>query len=144
MSDYMDDAMRQAKEAWLEAQTLDRHYRKMHFNNLVSRAELMEEEGRHMDETAIGIMETASQMKGLTPESRHRMSKEIAEDLLKEKGEFAHFYCAEKLANDTKAPRLWRDVLSYLDEIGVTHEGGMDSSKHGCGSEQANGSDNDS
>ena len=113
----MDKAMRQAKEEWLEAQTLDRYYRKMHFNNLVSRAELMEEEGRHMDETAIGIMETASQMKGLTPESRHRMSKEIAEELLAEKGAGAYLYCVEKLANNTNAPRLWRDVLSYLDEL---------------------------
>jgi hypothetical protein len=70
-----------------------------------------------MNEFAISLMETASQTKGLTPESRHRMSKEIAEELLAEKGEFAHFYCAEKLANNTNAPRLWRDVLSYLDEL---------------------------
>ena len=114
----MDLVMREAKEEHLRQHTLDRYYRKMHFNNLVRRAEFMEEKGEHLDETAIGIMETASQMKGLTPESRHRMSKEIAEELLKEKGEFAHFYCTEKLANNTSSPRLWRDVLTYLDEIG--------------------------
>lgn len=53
----------------------------------------------------------------VTPESRHRMSKEIAEELLAEKGADAYFYCVEKLANNTSAPRLWRDVLTYLDEM---------------------------
>ena len=113
----MDEAMRQAKEKWLEEQTLARYYKRMHFNNLVKRAEHMEEQGRHMNEFAVSLMETASQTKGLTPESRHRMSKEIAEELLAEKGTGAYFYCVEKLANDTNAPRLWRDVLSYLDEL---------------------------
>ena len=113
----MDKALREAKEKWLVEQTLARYYKKMHFNNLVGRAELMEEKGIHMHETVIGIMEHASGMKGLTPESRHRMSKEIAEELLAEHGATAHLYCLEKLANDTSAPRLWRDVLSYLDEL---------------------------
>ena len=99
MSNVIDEAMRQAKEKWLEAQTLARYYRKMHFNNLVSRAEHIEERGVHVDE------------------SRHRMSKEIAEELLMEKGTGAYFYCAEKLANNTTAPRLWRDVLTWLDEL---------------------------
>lgn len=139
----MDEAMRQAKEKWLEEQTLDRYYRKMHFNNLVSRATFMEERGEHVDESAIGIMEHASGMKGLTPQSRHRMAKEIAEELLKEHGAFAHFYCTEKLANDTNAPRLWRDVLSYLDEIGVT-DGGLDTDRNGRGQESTHHSDNDS
>lgn len=119
MSDYMDEAMRKAKDEWLEAQTLDKYYKRMHFNNLVSRAEHMEERGEHMNEFAISCTEVASQIPHLTPESRHRMSKEIAEELLAEKGAGAYFYCVEKLANNTTAPRLWRDVLSYLDEIGV-------------------------
>jgi hypothetical protein len=44
------------------------------------------------------------------------MSKEIAEDLINEKGDGAYFHCLEKLTNDTSNPRLWRDVLTYLDE----------------------------
>lgn len=64
----------------------------------------------------ISIAEIASHM-SVTPESRHRMSKEIAEELLAVKGADAYFYCVEKLANNTSAPRLWRDVLTYLDEM---------------------------
>lgn len=122
MSDYMDEAMRQVKEEQLEAQTLARYYSKMHFNNLVRRATMMEKKGEHLEEKLtqaslkVSLAEMASNMM-VTTESRHRMAKEIAEELLKEKGEFAHFYCAEKLANDTNAPRLWRDVLTYLDEL---------------------------
>lgn len=123
MTDYMTEAMREVKEEYLRQHTLDRYYRKMHFNNLVRRAEFMEEKGEHLEEkltqSSLGIMltEIASHTKGLTTESRHRMAKEIAEELLKEKGEFAHFYCMEKLANNTTAPKLWRDVLTYLDEM---------------------------
>lgn len=139
----MDEAMRQAKEKWLEEQTLARYYKRMHFNNLVSRAEHMEERGEHLvNEFAVSLMETASAtVRGLTPESRHRMSKEIAEELLAEKGAGAYFYCVEKLANDTKAPRLWRDVLSYLDEIGVK-DGLPD--REGRGEEQEGSTDVDS
>jgi hypothetical protein len=53
----------------------------------------------------------------VTPESRHRMAKEIAEELMQEHGATAHFYCVEKLANNTDAPKLWRDVLTYIDEL---------------------------
>lgn len=143
MTNYMDKALREAKEKWLEEQTLDRYYKKMHFNNLVSRATFMEEKGIHMNETITQVREIASQMKGLTPESRHRMSKEIAEELLAEHGATAHLYCLEKLANDTSAPRLWRDVLSYLDEIGVT-DGAVETDRDGRGEEQASHPTDDS
>jgi hypothetical protein len=69
-----------------------------------------------MNDLVMQLKEIAYKM-NITPESRHRMAKEIAEELIAEKGAFAHFYCAEKLANDTQQPRLWRDVLSYLDEL---------------------------
>lgn len=138
MNNLMDEAMRQAKEKWLE------YYRKMHFNNLVSRATFMEEKGIHMGETITQVKEIASQMKGLTPESRHRMAKEIAEELVKEKGAFAHFYCAEKLANNTTAPRLWRDVLSYIDEMGETNGGRVDTDDGRPREESANHTDDDS
>jgi hypothetical protein len=46
------------------------------------------------------------------------MSKELAEELLKEKGDDAWFYCVEKLSNDrVLAKSLWRDVLTHLDEM---------------------------
>ena len=144
----MDEAMRQAKEKWLEEQTLARYYRKMRFNNLVSRAEHMEEKGYHLEEKltqrslTVSIAEIASHM-SVTPESRHRMAKEVAEELLKEKGEFAHFYCAEKLANNTSAPRLWRDVLTYLDEMEKPH-GRVDTDDDRPRGEQANHTDDDS
>lgn len=53
----------------------------------------------------------------ITPVSRHRMSKEIAEELIAEKGDGAYFYCVEKLATNTQNPLMWRDVLTYLDEM---------------------------
>lgn len=139
----MDEAMRQAKEKWLEEQTLVRYYRKMHFNNLVSRATFMEEKGIHMDETVTQVREIASQMKGVTPLSRHRMSKEIAEELLAEHGATAHLYCLEKLANNTSAPRLWRDVLSYIDEMEKAN-GRVDTDDGRPRGEQAHHTDDDS
>jgi hypothetical protein len=129
MTDYMDEAMREAKEEHLRQHTLDKYYRKMHFANLVRRAEFMEERGIHLKEhitqesLKVSLAEIAHGMT-LTTESRHRMAKEIAEELIAEKGEAAHFYCVEKLANDTTAPKLWRDVLTYIDEMEVNDGGG--------------------
>ena len=128
MTDYMTKVM---QETIVEAMTQEieaRLYRKLHFNNLVSRAEWMEQRGEHLMEhiTAttmkISIAEIASAM-STTTESRHRMAKEIAEELLADKGEQAHLFCLEKLANDTNAPKLWRDVLSFLDEMEVKDGG---------------------
>jgi hypothetical protein len=70
-----------------------------------------------MNETAIQFKEMASN-RNITPVSRHRMSKELAEELLAEKGDGAYFYCLEKLASDrVLAKSLWRDVLTHLDEM---------------------------
>ena len=69
-----------------------------------------------MIDLKLQLMEMASN-RNITPESRHRMSKELAEDLLAEMGDNAYLHCVEKLANNTQAPRLWRDVLTYLDEM---------------------------
>ena len=149
MTDYMTKVM---QETIVEAMTQEieaRLYRKLHFNNLVSRAEWMEQRGEHLMEhlTAttmkISIAEIASAM-STTTESRHRMAKEIAEELLADKGEQAHLFCLEKLANDTNAPKLWRDVLSFLDEMEVKDGGGMDNSRHGLREEQGACSKDDS
>jgi hypothetical protein len=53
---------------------------------------------------------------GLTEMSRHRMSKEIAQELKAQIGDGAYLYCVERLSNNTDHPQLWRDVLAWLDE----------------------------
>jgi hypothetical protein len=45
------------------------------------------------------------------------MSEQIAQELIEEAGDGAYLYCLEKLANNTQNPLLWRDVLTYLDEM---------------------------
>jgi len=61
-----------------------------------------------------------------SPEARHRLSKEIAEELLKTHGEFAHLQCLEKLSGGTQQPKLWRDVLLHLDELTQEKRDGND------------------
>ena len=149
MTDYMTLVMEETKREALRQHSLDRYYRKVHLNNLISRATMMEERGNHLEQHIlqqsyrISIAESVSNMT-ITAESRHRMAKEIAEELLADKGEQAHLFCLEKLANDTSAPKLWRDVLSFLDEMEVKDGGGMDNSRHGLREEQGACSKDDS
>ncbi len=149
MTDYMTLVMEETKREALRQHSLDRYYRKVHLSNLIRRAEYMEEKGMHLMEhvTAttmkISIAEIASAM-STTTESRHRMAKEIAEELLADKGEQAHLFCLEKLGNDTNAPKLWRDVLSFLDEMEVKDGGGMDTRRHELREEQGACSKDDS
>lgn len=54
-------------------------------------------------------------------ERRIRMTKEIAETLIEEKGDAAYLYALEKLNTYDpmySRPEMWRDVLSWLDELG--------------------------
>ena len=49
------------------------------------------------------------------------MAREVAEELLDEQrmkldGD-PYVYVLGKLTNGTQQPKLWRDVLSYLDEL---------------------------
>jgi hypothetical protein len=53
---------------------------------------------------------------GLTEKSKHRMSKQIAQELLEDYGDSAYLYCVEKLSTNTQNPQLWRDVLTWLDD----------------------------
>ena len=46
----------------------------------------------------------------------HRMSKEIAEELLIDMGDSAFVYCLERIENNAQNSRLWRDVLLWLGE----------------------------
>jgi len=65
----------------------------------------------------IGIAsEVAYEMKGVTQQSKHRLSKQIAQELLEDYGDGAYLYCLEKLSNNTGSPQLWRDVLTWLTE----------------------------
>jgi hypothetical protein len=59
---------------------------------------------------------------------RHRMSKEIAEELLRDLGDSAFVHVLERLeSNNTVNRQLWRDVLTWLTETettkGETNEG---------------------
>ena len=68
--------------------------------------------------------EYEEQFRMVSTPDRHRMAREIAEELLDEQrmkldGD-PYVYALEKLANNTQQPKLWRDVLSYLDELGLT------------------------
>ena len=54
------------------------------------------------------------------PSDRHRMSMEIAQELKAQMGDGAYLYCLERISNNTEQPRLWRDVLAWLDETETT------------------------
>ena len=54
------------------------------------------------------------------PSDRHRMSMEIAQELKAQMGDGAYLYCLERISNNTAQPRLWRDVLAWLDETETT------------------------
>ena len=63
-----------------------------------------------------GFATIAYEMKGVTQQSKHRMSKELAEELRDHMGDNAYLFCLEKLSNGTQNPQLWRDVLTWLDD----------------------------
>ena len=48
---------------------------------------------------------------------RHRMSKEIAEELLRDLGDSAFVHVLERIENSAKNPQLWRDVLAWMGEL---------------------------
>ena len=58
---------------------------------------------------------------------RHRLSKELAQELRDQMGDGAYIFCVEKLSGNTQQPKLWRDVLTWLTETettkGETNEG---------------------
>jgi len=110
LGSYMDACLRESQAKANAKEVEDRIYRKLRLTNLINRAE-------KMNEQFVGIKETAYRLTNI-PDKRHRMSKELAEELLVEKGDYAWFYCLEKLANDkVLAKSLWRDVLTHLDEM---------------------------
>ena len=64
----------------------------------------------------IQFVESTYGRHGLTEHSKHRMSKQIAQELLEDYGDSAYLYCVEKLSLNTQNPQLWRDVLTWLDD----------------------------
>ena len=54
----------------------------------------------------------------VTTVTRHRFSKEIAEELIAEKKDFAYLYALEMLETQPEGAKgMWRDVLTWLDEM---------------------------
>ena len=54
----------------------------------------------------------------VTTVTRHRFSKEIAEELIVDKKDFAYLYALEKLETQPEGAKgMWRDVLTWLDEM---------------------------
>ena len=51
---------------------------------------------------------------------RHRLSKELAQELKGQMGDGAYIFCVEKLSGNTEQPKLWRDVLTWLTETETT------------------------
>jgi hypothetical protein len=51
---------------------------------------------------------------------RHRLSKELAQELKDQMGDSAYLFCVEKLSGNTEQPKLWRDVLTWLTETETT------------------------
>ena len=47
---------------------------------------------------------------------RHRMSNEIAKELLRDMGDSAFVYCLERIENNAQNSQLWRDVLAWMED----------------------------
>jgi hypothetical protein len=69
-----------------------------------------------IDLFGVEFAESMYKRNGVTEHSKHRMSKEIAQELKGKMGNGAYLYCLERLSNNTQNPQLWRDVLGWLDE----------------------------
>jgi len=72
------------------------------------------------DSFAMLFADITYRTKGVTKESKHRMSKELAQELRDQMGDNAYLFCVEKLSNGTEQPQLWRDVLTWLTETETT------------------------
>ena len=75
----------------------------------------------------IGIASEVAYKHNAIERDRHRLSKELAQELRDQMGDAAYLFCVEKLSGNTEQPKLWRDVLTWLTETetnkGETNEG---------------------
>lgn len=129
-----NDPIEDAMEIWwdeaiddvrAEALEKSKFYKERHLDNLIRRAEFSPRGPYRMQTYIIAspvplvLTSTPKQNEAYTMVNtvkRHRFSKEIAEELIAEKKEFAHMYALEKLDNRNNEA-LWRDVLAWLDEL---------------------------
>lgn len=112
--------------AWhMQASALAKQFRVSHLQNLIKRADYVGKGSMALEQYIISspippVLASTPQHNEaymmVNTVARHRFSKEIAEELMQEKGEFAHFYALEKMESRNNVP-LWRDVLAWLDEM---------------------------
>ena len=76
----------------------------------------MKTDMRFMEMFGIEFTESLYGRGGMTDDTRHRMSKELAQELRATTGDGAYLFCVEKLSGNTENPKLWRDVLTWLTE----------------------------
>ena len=68
----------------------------------------------------IGIASEVAYKRNAIERDRHRLSKELAQELRDQMGDGAYLFCVEKLSGNTEQPKLWRDVLTWLTETETT------------------------
>lgn len=146
---WVDEMLSDAWDEEQEQALLAKYYGRMHFNNLVRRAESVQGhlamQTYRMTTPIPPYLASGKENYGMTTTVvRHRFSKEIAEELLNDKQEFAYLYALEKLANDTNHPQLWRDVMLWLDEMEKPYGGTVDTDDTRPRGEQTHRADDDS
>jgi hypothetical protein len=99
----MDEAMEESGREHKEQERMDRFYNKLVLQNKIIFCE----------KSYAAIAFPMSELK----ESRQRMTKEIAQELIEWYGPMASLHCLEKLIDDASQPQMWRDVMSWIDEL---------------------------
>ena len=99
LHEYMDEAIREGEEK----ARMDRVYNKLILKNKI----------RFCEASYSAITYPTSTIR----DSRQRMTKEIAQELIEQHGPMAALHCLEKLSNDTLQPQMWRDVMSWIIEL---------------------------
>lgn len=103
LHEYMSEAMAEVDREEKEKQNMDRLYAILILKNKILFCE----------RSYAAIAFPMSELK----ESRQRMTKEIAEELIAQHGPMAALHCLERLANNTPQPQMWRDVMTWITEL---------------------------
>jgi hypothetical protein len=98
MNNIIDLVMRETEAKWKETERARIFYEKLALQNMVytitsGKAERMSEEGRH------------------------RLSKQLATTFVKQYGAFAHLKILEHFEREPQYERMWRDALTWIDEL---------------------------
>ena len=78
-----------------------------------------------MTKSMIYIASEVAYKRNAIERDRHRLSKELAQELRDQMGDGAYLFCVEKLSGNTEQPKLWRDVLTWLTEIDTPAPAGL-------------------